>query len=450
MVDQRRSYWKTTAAAIVAAAVSGAAATWAAASWHPASSALVSIAGIGTIIVATIVGLWAIVVVAGGFIALRRDALEEEGIPYAPLEPREWHAGPLVRRLRAGARAVRALLRPNAERLDLRAGELVEVRSLAEIRRTLDDRGALDGVMFMPEMAGACGRRFRVYRRLDKLNDWIGHTGLRRMRDTVYLAGARCDGSGHAGCQAACYLRWKESWLRRVADDPPTAPGGARDADAPGIDAPADLQRLARRTAGDGSELFVCQATELSAGTTPLRRADPRHYVRDLVTGNIALRPLLTGVAILAFNTVQRRRRGVTYPCLDLPDRKTSPHLALDLTPGELVRVRSKREIEETLNSGSRNRGLWFDPEMVRFCGGEYRVAARVDRLVDERTGRFQIVNTPCIVLDGVAASGEYLGFCAQNEVILWREIWLARVAAAASAAGTGVTALTSARSPSP
>jgi hypothetical protein len=145
------------------------------------------------------------------------------------------------------------------------------------------------------------------------------------------------------------------------------------------------------------------------------------------LTGNIRLRPLTTGVALAAFNAMQRWRHGAAFPNLALPDRTTSPHLALDLAPGEIVRVKSKREIEATLTSNSRNRGLWFDVEMLRFCGGEYRVAARVDRLLDERAGRMRTITNPCIRLEGVAASGEYLGLDAQNELIFWREIWLAR-----------------------
>jgi len=39
------------------------------------------------------------------------------------------------------------------------------------------------------------------------------------------------------------------------------------------------------------------------------------------------------------------------------------------------------------------------------------------------------MMNNPCIVLEGVAATGEYLGLCPQNELIYWREVWLERLA---------------------
>ena len=92
------------------------------------------------------------------------------------------------------------------------------------------------------------------------------------------------------------------------------------------------------------------------------------------------------------------------------------------------MRVKTRRKIEQTLNSVSKNRGLWFDREMHRFCGGEFRVASVVRTIVDEASGKLLTMGSPCIVLEGVSATGEYLGLCPQNELIFWHEIWLERV----------------------
>ena len=43
--------------------------------------------------------------------------------------------------------------------LKLRAGEWVEVRSKEEILKTLDKRGQLEGLPFMPQMFALWGRR---------------------------------------------------------------------------------------------------------------------------------------------------------------------------------------------------------------------------------------------------------------------------------------------------
>ena len=107
---------------------------------------------------------------------------------------------------------------------ELRRGDLVEVRTPAEILHTLDSRGRFNELPFMPEMIDYCGRRFTVDRRADKLCDTIASLKSRRIPDAVLLDDLRCDGSGHGGCQAECRFYWKSAWLKRVQPgDPPTA-----------------------------------------------------------------------------------------------------------------------------------------------------------------------------------------------------------------------------------
>ena len=52
------------------------------------------------------------------------------------------------------------------------------------------------------------------------------------------------------------------------------------------------------------------------------------------------------------------------------------------------MRVRSPEEIGKTLNSQGGPSGLLFTHEMVPYCGMTFRVRSRVDRLIDESTGR--------------------------------------------------------------
>ena len=114
-----------------------------------------------------------------------------------------------------------------------------------------------------------------------------------------------------------------------------------------------------------------------------------------------------------------------------------TPTLELNLRPGELVRVRSKDEIRKTLNSRRQNRGMWFDAEMVVYCGkGPFRVLRRVERIVNEKTGQMMNLKNPCIILEGVTCSGHYLHnrmFSPRHEYPFWREIWLERVNKASS-----------------
>ncbi len=188
-----------------------------------------------------------------------------------------------------------------------------------------------------------------------------------------------------------------------------------------------------------GELRYRCQVTELARATSPLSWGDPRHYLRDLLYGNA--RPAVLGrvVALALFNAVQRRRGGVLFPYYENTGEKKSPHAELHLQPGETVRVRTKHEIEQTLTLQRRNRGLWFDGEMLRWCGGVFRVSERVDHLIKERTGEMIDVSNPLVVLDGVAATGEYLALNPQHDIVMWREIWLERVTSEKPTAGKDV-----------
>jgi hypothetical protein len=85
-----------------------------------------------------------------------------------------------------------------------------------------------------------------------------------------------------------------------------------------------------------------------------------------------------------------------------LPGSRPKPVQAppLGLQPGDLVQVKSKAEIAETLNDQGRNKGLWFDREMMPYCGGTYRVRRRISRFIDDRDGRMIELKNDCVTLE--------------------------------------------------
>jgi len=311
--------------------------------------------------------------------------------------------------------------------LGLRPGEWVEVLSEDEILVTLDAEGALEGLLFMPEMRQYCGQRFQVQSRADKTCDTVTKTGGRRMRRAVHLA-TRCDGSGHGCCHASCLLFWKEGWLRRV-----DGAGMAERIPAPSKELGRRIEDAASHTDPGAVVRYRCQATDLVRASAPLFQWDLRQYWRDWWHGGVSLGRMARVFAIAAFNALQRLRGGSLYPRFpNVPPLTRTPTGRLDLQPGELVRIKSPKEIGMTLDAEGRNRGMRFDaPEQVPFCGGTYRVLRRVERLIDERTGQMVELRNPCIVLDGVACSGNYSPkryFCPRAIYSYWREIWLDRV----------------------
>jgi hypothetical protein len=301
----------------------------------------------------------------------------------------------------------------------------------------------------MPEMLQFAGKQFRVSKRASKMCDQVGHSNvMHRMERAVHLENTRCDGQAHGGCQAGCLLYWKEAWLKPANLDAPAEDTPATAAVPPitELDEPrCTLDKLVAATHQDSGdpldERFSCQATEmLNAAPTPVRAFDPRQYVEDIATGNARLLPTVRGVLIRAFNKYQKlsmrflpRRlwvhRGRYYPFIDgkIVQGRT-PKETLDLQPGELVEVRSKEEIFETLDQENRNRGLRFDVEALRYCGRRARVLRRVTKIIDDATGKMIHIPGDCIVLDGFVCVADYHQNCPRAIWQYWRENWLKRV----------------------
>ncbi|GGP12649.1 hypothetical protein LDL08_18835 [Nonomuraea glycinis] len=330
--------------------------------------------------------------------------------------------------------------------MNLRVGDLVEVRGEEEILATLDERGELESLPFMPEMLRFCGRRMTVHKVAHKLCDTISRSGMRRMERAVHLTGARCGGEAHGGCQTACSLYWKEAWLKRVDPDTPepTAEPAAEPAAEP-IPQPAPeperrLLPLLEVNTRSGVDTYSCQATELlRAAPACLPFRDVRQYVTDVRTGNAGTLQVARTFLVGLFNRFQdlskkvlpRRlwiRKGLRWGFVEGRAGRMTPTAELGLKPGELVRIKSKDEILATLNDDLLNRGLGFEEEMARYCGRTARVRARVERCLDEKTGLLLSMKSPCIVLDDLVCEGVYNANCPREFVPFWREIWLERV----------------------
>ncbi len=322
--------------------------------------------------------------------------------------------------------------------LDLRAGELVEVRSAAEILATLDERGEVDSLPFMPEMLQFCGQRFRVSHRADKTCDTIANAQARRMYRTVHLEQLSCDGSSHDGCQAGCLTFWKETWLKRAeAERDAVALVQIRtrsQTNGKGDDADQDLKELLARTSRSVDQQrvrYFCQATEMLRATEPLPWWDLRQYLRDVRTRNVSPAQFVRGCWFAVYAIARRKLRAPrNFPYFG-GKLTTTPSEQLNLQPGELVQVKSRKEIYATLDKASKNRGLYYDVEMWRFSGGTYRVLRRVDQIIHEKSGHMIKLPNGCVILDGVYCSGERSTrrlFCQRSIFSYWREIWLRRV----------------------
>lgn len=415
MSPVRRSYSKTTLASLALAGAALASA-YVAVRWLPNAVAYVVVA------LSALALVGAFVVACAGALVLARYGRSVRGARDLYLDlNRSREAATLAAAAPARVGGLRRWLARRLLGHDLVVGDFVEVRSWDEIRTTLDSRGCLEELPFMPEMLAMCGRRARVFRCMHRLFDFRKSRKMRHMDGGVLLLATVCDGSSHGGCDAACHTIWKAAWLRRVAaSDEPAAAWIASGRSGP-------AQDVAVLEYGTRAPRYACQLTHLHAASQPIGRWSAANFLRPLISGNVA--PAAFAVAWLThlFNTVQHWRGGDTFPMFERPDAPAGMSATAPLRAGDPVVVRSSAEIRVTLTQQLTHRGLGFETDMLKHCGHRYCVQAEVRRLIDIVTGQMLTMKTPAYVLRDVHFSGERQLFNAQYEPLFWRADWLAR-----------------------
>ena len=98
------------------------------------------------------------------------------------------------------------------------------------------------------------------------------------------------------------------------------------------------------------------------------------------------------------------------------------------LRAGDIVEVRSKEEILQTLDADGKLDGLPFMPEMLAHCGRRYRVRARAHKACDTIDWQQYRRMEATVHLEDLRCDGAAHGGCQAGCLLFWREAWLSRV----------------------
>ena len=101
---------------------------------------------------------------------------------------------------------------------------------------------------------------------------------------------------------------------------------------------------------------------------------------------------------------------------------------AIPFTAGEWVRVRTREEIDSTLDPFKELKGCAFLPEMYQYCGTRQRVLKPMQRFIDERDYKLKKARG-VILLENVICNGTpTFGACDRCCFLFWREEWLEKI----------------------
>ena len=130
----------------------------------------------------------------------------------------------------------------------------------------------------------------------------------------------------------------------------------------------------------------------------------------------------------------QKKIKRVIGSLLDLASRRSSPKPSeavpderplMRLASGDWVRIRSKEQIEATLDRWQSLKGCGFMDGMASYCGTTQRVLKRVERFMDERDFRLKKASG-VVLIEGLMCSGG--GRCDRSCFYFWREEWLEKI----------------------
>jgi hypothetical protein len=98
----------------------------------------------------------------------------------------------------------------------LKEGDKVRVRSLQEIKSTLDPFNELKGCAFLLQMHQYCGTTQRVFKIMQRFLDERDYK-VKKTRGLVLLENNFCNGTPVFGiCDRSCFLFWREEWLEKI------------------------------------------------------------------------------------------------------------------------------------------------------------------------------------------------------------------------------------------
>jgi hypothetical protein len=271
----------------------------------------------------------------------------------------------------------------------------------------MNPSGDVEGALVSAQLWDHCGRKFVI----SKVVTHFFHSDrMFKCLPTLYmLGGAVCSGevaSFHSRCDRNCSLLWSGQWLEKADHELGSFLANREDKNPGLVGRIDDLSEVHR----------VCQLSHLHvlAGTSHLD--DILERVRGFI--RYTKQSLRAQISRLVLRTVEPAKTVTQVKPRDVR-----------IAAGELVKVKSRHEIENLLDESGKYKGCTFQPEMYDYCGRPYRVLRQVDYFYDEVKQKLCKCKD-LFILEGVYCTGRkrfYKDRCNLNCYPFWHKDWLER-----------------------
>lgn len=277
-------------------------------------------------------------------------------------------------------------------------GDTVRVKDRERISGSIQPARKTDGCLFMDQMWDYCGQTFKVSKVVDVFYDERKREHFRPRSSIYILEGLTCEGRmGHFPfqCDRGCFILWHEDWLEKVQESQESPQSVGQQPCTAGEESPPMCQ-------------LEC-ISEIEQQNSWLY-SKWRSFIMTCSTCKSRVR-----------NTMPRHAGDSGYS----KTTSQAPRGNRDqIHPGDMVKVRSQDEIQNTLDTSGRTRGCLFTEGMEAHCGKEYRVFRRVDHFFDEAKQKTCKCNN-LFLLEGAYCNRTS---CDRNCFYFWHGSWLQKI----------------------
>jgi len=159
-------------------------------------------------------------------------------------------------------------------------------------------------------------------------------------------------------------------------------------------------------------------------------------YINEIGYTNLFLKTeqifntIFRKLGVTSFISLNKKYKSQKNFSIKNHSRDSTNSIFYNLKSGDIVRIRSKEQIIQTLNRDNKLDGCFFMDEMWQYCGSKQKVLIRVEYILKE--AEFKMLKTRNIVLlEGLHCSGKLSSFkhgCDRNCYFFWKEEWLEKV----------------------
>jgi hypothetical protein len=159
---------------------------------------------------------------------------------------------------------------------------------------------------------------------------------------------------------------------------------------------------------------------------------DLDYSIKERVWLKIKQMPIIGKVGIFLLNTMrgEKKLKSSEIQKIKKIDKNVyERRKVLNLQKGEIVKVRSSEEISNTLDEKNKYERCEFMESMWQYCGKEYKVFKRVEKILDPWTDKLRKCKN-LVILEGLICHGDptHATECDRTCLYYWNEAWLERV----------------------